>query len=68
MMCPEAKYIGETLDQDNCLNCLQTRVKCFHDKPQFNTVKIKAFLEKEADPRRWRNVIEAFGGVKLKET
>ncbi len=46
-ICPNSKYVGETLDLDNCIECLKGREICIHSTPRFNTVKIRELLVAE---------------------
>lgn len=64
LFCEEAKYIDTNklvLDIDNCFNCLKTREKCFHDKPRFNTAKIKLLLQSEFHAKTLDNLLHLIG-------
>ena len=62
MICPKAKYSlkHSILDIEFCLECLKLGEKCFHDKPRFNTVKIKTLLEKENSDRYLNATLKIF--------
>ena len=59
--CEEAKYVEERLDIANCLECLKTKDKCFHDSPRFNTGLIRNLLEAERKERLIPHVLEVMG-------
>ncbi len=58
MLCPKALYVGDALDIDHCLECLKND-KCFHDKPRFNTTKIRNLLESERNIREFKVFTES---------